>query len=346
MSVQLLTEKLKDLEKRLQSEAEKQAAASQKSAADLKTLSSKITGYGEEQQNANKIISSGGSNPFASRAAWIINDFDSQYDKTSKGHSMWSPEFSLCGISGIKLEFFPKGRETTTMEGFCALFLWCPTGTKIKYQLWVGKHLRAPDEDKYDGRMGHGHSNFCALTPELEPKEGGGHFVKVGVDVLSVETGPTVPEGLKLVPRMPESIVANEAETLRNEKVSRIEWKIPNISAKMKALPKGASMYSKSFTAGLMRSILLEFYPNGSENTTKEGYCALYIRGPEGATMTVTLFVGNFSKGPIKTTFDAGSSGKGLPDFCKLADEIDKQTDSLTLGITVKGDLPTTLHLT
>eukprot|EP00746_Dinoflagellata_sp_MGD_P078835 gnl/MRDRNA2_/MRDRNA2_31498_c0_seq2.p1 gnl/MRDRNA2_/MRDRNA2_31498_c0~~gnl/MRDRNA2_/MRDRNA2_31498_c0_seq2.p1 ORF type:complete len:232 (+),score=49.20 gnl/MRDRNA2_/MRDRNA2_31498_c0_seq2:251-946(+) len=231
------------------------------------------------------------------------------------------------------------------MEGFCALFLWCPPGTKIKYQLWVGKYVRAPDEDQYDGRMGHGHSNFCSLQPELEAKDGGGHIVKVGVDVLSVEQQSSGPEGFKLVPMMPDEIVSKEAETLRNEKVSRIEWKIPNISAKLKTLPKGASMYSQSFTAAGMRGILLEFYPNGSENTTKDGYCALYIRGQEGATMTVTLFVGSFSKGPIKTTFDAGSSGKGLPDFCKLDDEIDKATDSLTLGITVKGEHATTIQV-
>ena len=50
---------------------------------------------------------------------------------------------------------------------------------------------------------------------------------------------------------------------------------------------------------GGVKNVLLEFYPRGSQNTTKDGFCAYYLRGPEKTMVTVTLFVGSFKKGPI-----------------------------------------------
>ena len=79
---------------------------------------------------------------------------------------------------------------------------------------------------------------------------------------------------------------------------------------KLQNLPRGSSIYSPLFSACGVREILLEFYPNGSQNTTKDGFCAFYLRCPEGTSIVVTLFVGNFKKGPIVAHFD-GSAGKG-----------------------------------
>merc|ERR1719197_828929 len=100
-------------------------------------------------------------------------------------------------------------------------------------------------------------------------------------------------------------MIAKEAEVIQNMAVTKVDWKITNIRQKMQDFPRGASMYSRLFSAGGIRDILLEFYPCGSQNTKKEGYCAFYIRCPEGASIIVTLFVGTFRKGPIKTTFDS-----------------------------------------
>merc|ERR1719245_2479853 len=104
---------------------------------------------------------------------------------------------------------------------------------------------------------------------------------------------------------------------------------------KLANLPRGSSMYSQLFSACGIREILLEFYPNGSQNTTKDGFCAFYIRCPEGTSIVVTLFVGNYKKGPIAATFD-GSAGKGLPDFCELEKEIRSQDDSVTVGLHIQ----------
>merc|ERR550514_1402175 len=270
---------------------------------------------------------------FVRRVEWTVDDLKNKLAKHPKGESIWSPEFAAAGIKGMQLEFLPNGRETTHLEGFCSLFLWCPASTKIRYQLWVGNHLRAPDEDEYDGRMGHGHSNFCNLSAEWE---GDCEKVTVGVDILeALSHDENVPKELKLIQTSLSDIVKKEMAVWTNKDMSRAEWRIENISKRMSSCPRGASLYSPLFTIGGVKNVLLEFYPNGSQNTKKDGFCAYYLRGPENTMVTVTLFVGNFKKGPISTTFD-GVTGKGLPEFCEVEKEIDAATDSLLVGIELK----------
>merc|ERR1719316_2550757 len=126
-------------------------------------------------------------------------------------------------------------------------------------------------------------------------------------------------------------MIKKEAEVLQNRNVSKVNWRITKVAERLKHLPRGASMWTRLFTAAGIREMLLEFYPNGSTNTTKDGYCAFYIRCPEGVSVVVTLFVGNVRKGPIKTTFDS-LTGKGLPDFCMLQDQINED-GSVDVGI-------------
>ena len=78
------------------------------------------------------------------------------------------------------------------------------------------------------------------------------------------------------------------------------------------------------FTAAGIREILLEFYPNGTASTQQEGWCAFYVRCPEGVSMTLTLFAGQVRKGPIRTRFD-GMTGKGLSDFCPIREHMKVQ---------------------
>jgi len=268
------------------------------------------------------------------RVEWTIPNIPDKMTKHAKGESIWSTEFGIMGINGIQLEFFPNGRESTTIPGFCSLFLWCPSGTKIKYQLSVGNHLRAPDEDIYDGRMGHGHSNFCMLNAEILDDKS----VTVAVDVLDVQrTHPASDSSngtLKIRTGYAGWLVKKETELRVNLPVERVEWKLINIQKKMEALPRGSSIYSNLFTAAGIREILLEFYPNGSQNTTKDGFCAFYLRCPEGTSVIVTLFVGSFKKGPIQASFD-GSAGKGLPDFCDIHNEI-RADDTITVGLQIQ----------
>ena len=115
--------------------------------------------------------------------------------------------------------------------------------------------------------------------------------------------------------------------------MKKIEWKLTEMEKKFKALPQGASCYSPVFTAAGIEDILIEFYPNGSQNTTKPGFCALYLRCKSGTAIVITLQVGQYKRGPISATFE-GQVGKGLPDFCEVRQQVEAD-DSITITIEI-----------
>mmetsp|Transcript_101996 Transcript_101996/g.263640 ORF Transcript_101996/g.263640 Transcript_101996/m.263640 type:complete len:351 (-) Transcript_101996:145-1197(-) len=339
-----LAHKVAQLEADLARQSSEHAVSVQRFQGELIDLQRLVEELEQQSKSLEVIGRSSSAEHYVRRVEWTISGFAEKRTKLAKGESIWSPKFKAAGMDGMQLEFFPNGRERTTYDGFCSLFLWCPNGTKIKYQLWVGTFLRAPDEDEYTGLIGHGHSNFCPVDPEVDRSA---DSVRVGVDLLEVRRTDDVIEGqgLRLISKSLESMVAREATVVQNKAVNKVCWKIQNISRHLKHYPRGFSMCSQLFTAAGIRDILLDFYPNGSSNTTKDGYCAFYIRCPEGVSMIVTLFVGKVRKGPIKTTFD-NLTGKGLPDFCPLQEEINAEDDSLEVGIELQNNLNRTLTIT
>lgn len=82
----------------------------------------------------------------------------------------------------------------------------------------MGKHIRAPDEDTYDGRMGHGHSNFCMLEAEVDR---GSDSVTVAVDILEVEKVASVQSDLgtlQIFTGAVRSHIEVEAQLLNNSR--------------------------------------------------------------------------------------------------------------------------------
>lgn len=335
-----LTDRVRCLEERLLAQEREHGVELQKLDGELQELRRLVADV--EERSLGGFCPVSGADHFTRKVEWTIPDFASKERELQKGESIWSPKFRAAGMDGIQLEFFPKGREKTTYEGFCSLFLWCPSGARIRYQLKVGDFARSPDEDLYDGRIGHGHSNFCPVAPQVDRA---GDCIRLGVEFLDMaRSSDTAKEGLALISKSLESMVAREAEVIQNRGINRVDWRIRGISDKLRQFPRGASIWSPLFSAGGIREILLEFYPNGSSNTTKDGNCAFYLRCPEGVSMIVTLFVGRVRKGPIKTTFDS-LTGKGLPDFCGVEDEINWDDDSLDVGIEVQSQPSKTLLL-
>jgi hypothetical protein len=286
------------------------------------------------------ITTTGSADPdvFCSRAEWKITNISNRLRECPKGTSLWSPEFTAAGLRGLQLEFFPSGRESATMDGFCSVFFWCPEGTNIKYQLFVGGHCRAPDEDQYEARMGHGHSNFCLLSNEISPDDS----VTIGVEILDVRKEINYGSGLRVVRPPMNKILGKFLSVGENRSINKIDWRITKIGSKIKSLPRGASLYSPVFSAGGVRDMLIEFYPNGNANTQRDGFCSLYLRCPEGTQIVVTLTVGEVKKGPITARFD-GPAGKGLPEFCELRPQINQADDSLTISIEIKNPNPSNI---
>jgi len=275
------------------------------------------------QSNENKLggpaAAQKSSDVYARSVEWTIEEFvKSGKAATPKGESLWSPEFSIMGVPSMQIEFFPSGRDSTWQEGFCSLFLWCPAGIKIKYQLTVGKHWSAPDEDVCEARVGHGHSNLCALQPEINTDN---DSVTIGVCILDLRKAETLNDCLKLITLTPESFIMKEADILHNRDITSVEWRIKDISRRATDLPTGASLCSPIFSIAGVRGMFLEFYPNGVLGASSPGHCGYYVRCPAGTSLIMTLTIGTVVKGPIQTQFD-NSTGKGLPDFCVLAEQM------------------------
>lgn len=339
-----LQRKVSELEVQLATQANQHSLELQNLQTELDQLHRLVREF-EQQSLKTETIDGTPADVFTRRAEWTIDNFSEKEQATAKGGSLWSPKFRAAGLDGLQLEFFPKGREKTTFPGFCSLFLWCPARTKVKYQLWVGSFQRAPEEDSYSDHIGHGHSDFCPLKPEIDVEN---DSLTVGVTFYEVSqirrTPDTGREALRLYSTPLHAMVVREAEVVENRNVNKVIWNIENISERVKEFPRGASIWSKVFTACGIREILLEFYPNGSSNTTKDGFCAFYMRCPQGVQLMVTLHVGKVKKGPIKTKFE-GCAGKGLPDFCLLQDQINQEQDTLEVGIVLQNEPSTTLIL-
>lgn len=334
MDAVALETKIEALERELVAQADKHNQEMQELQGELQELTKFSKKIEEDILGDQLSVISGPPNNdvFTRRIEWTIDNFADKDQKTAKWTSIWSPKFNAAGMESLQFEFFPKGREKTSYPGFCSLFLWCPSGTKIRYQLWVGSFLRAPDEDEYTGRIGHGHSNFCPLEPEVNRDA---DTLTVGVNFLEIMHTQTLAGGCMQLTSVPiERMISNQADVWQNRSVDRVVWKITNVMGKRtQELPKGQSLWSRLFTAAGIPDMLLEFYPNGTEQTQREGFCGFYIRCPRGVTIVVKLFVGKVEKGPIKTTFD-NLTGKGLPDFCLLRDEV-AEDDSVEVGIQI-----------
>lgn len=266
---------------------------------------------------------------------WEIDRCSERFRTMGKNESLYSPEFTVLGFQGVKLEFFPSGRDSTNIEGFCSLFLWCPPGVRVKYQLRVGEYTGPPDEDDYTSRMGHGHSNFCLLAAQINEKT---DTLTVGIDILSIAgtqevTG--VRECIKLYKSSPEKLLDVEAKILRNRDVDSVEWTIKNIRKRIREVPRGLALCSPLFSAAGVPEMLMEFYPNGIKGSTKEGFCGFYLRCPSGTSLIITLYVASSHKGPIKTDFD-GHSAKGLPEFCLLKEQLADDQEDLVVGIKLR----------
>mmetsp|Transcript_63618 Transcript_63618/g.179033 ORF Transcript_63618/g.179033 Transcript_63618/m.179033 type:complete len:355 (-) Transcript_63618:51-1115(-) len=301
-----------------------------------KRLQAALSDKGKEKREQKKCAVA--NDTFIRRLEWRIDGFSERFKAAPKNTAIWSDEFSVLGVSPMQFEFFPQGRETTAIDGFCALFLWCRAGVKLKYQLRVGSHWGAPDEDEYKSKMGHGHSTFCYLDAQRDVLN---DTLIIGIDILNISAVADPVLGLQLQNRGPEAMAIQQVALLQNVHIQQVEWKIKNILQRAKDVPRGSAICSPIFSVAGVPDLLLEFYPNGihmpADKTPRDGFCGFYVRAPSGSSIVVTLVVGKTTKGPIRADFD-GNASKGLPEFCKLADQLppDEEAPDLTIGVAVQ----------
>ena len=179
----------------------------------------------------------------AHRVEFKVPKIRQKMGSMSVGHSFFSPRFSAAGINEMQLEFFPLGRKPdtdSTESSTCSLFLWCPIGVKIKYQLFVGNTIRQPEVDEFTSSMGHGHSNFCKLGPEIMD-DCDGDYVTIGLQVVEAQftttrkceetdNGGQAEGELKLITKSIQQMCREESAFHRNQFVKDIVWEVTDIS--------------------------------------------------------------------------------------------------------------------
>ncbi|CAK0815449.1 unnamed protein product [Prorocentrum cordatum] len=318
---------LGELERRLEENDQRHREAVVRLRAEASALRARLTSLAAGAKDST----------FVRAFEWRIDDLAARCGGMSKDDSLWSEEFAIMGVPGLQLEFFPRGRASTRTEGFCALFLWCRAGVRVKYQLRVGGHQLAPEEDEYPTRMGKGQSNFCCLEAQRDALT---DSVVVGVDVLELTTFREPSPGLRLVNRGPERLVARGALELHSWHLDTVEWRIRGLLQRRASLPAGVALCSPLFSLAGVPDMLLELYPSGVGGegaVAADGgaSCGFYVRCPAGTALMLTLFVGKATLGPLKTEFKQGEA-QGRPAFCKLEEQLEPGADDLVVGVTVK----------
>lgn len=118
--------------------------------------------------------------------------------------------------------------------------------------------------------------------------------------------------------------------------LSKVEWRILGIAAKMKACPKGSRIFSPEFEVRGVSGLGLVFYPNGNSNA-KLGFCSLGLKAPHGAHLRYKLYIGNTER--FTDLRHNVTESWGFVDMCKVEEELQQGEDMLKLGAEVIDDI-------
>lgn len=118
-------------------------------------------------------------------------------------------------------------------------------------------------------------------------------------------------------------------QVIENKEVGTIQWRIDKIEDVRSKYSKGDYFASPEFSACGLAGFCFHFYPRG-DDFAEEGYCSLYFHVPADTRVERTLFLGKARHGPA----DADSlKNCGVSEMCVLSNQIDKETDSIVLGV-------------
>lgn len=117
---------------------------------------------------------------------------------------------------------------------------------------------------------------------------------------------------------------------------SKVEWRIPGITAKMKNHSKGSRIFSPEFDAFGISNLGLVFYPNGNSNA-KQGFCSLGLKAPHGSHLRYKLYIGGTER--FTDLRHNVTESWGFVDMCKVEDELEQEEDVLRLGVEIVDDI-------
>jgi len=93
------------------------------------------------------------------RIEWLLEQASALPQYFPNRQHICSPVFSAAGIDGMQLMLYPSGYLGTS-DGYCALYLFCPSGVTLRGHLSVGKQKREANYT-FNEAGAFGRSNFC-----------------------------------------------------------------------------------------------------------------------------------------------------------------------------------------
>eukprot|EP00929_Paragymnodinium_shiwhaense_P084632 TRINITY_DN45268_c0_g1_i2.p1 TRINITY_DN45268_c0_g1~~TRINITY_DN45268_c0_g1_i2.p1 ORF type:complete len:362 (+),score=65.81 TRINITY_DN45268_c0_g1_i2:114-1199(+) len=337
-----LPDKITSLELKGNQLVSSQNAALGRVQADIEALRLRLQAAMEMREEKRKMPIIPVDNALVTRVEWTVDNARTLCGPSGKkqGDSIVSPFFKVMGVDVLQFEFFPTGRQNN-MEGFCALFLWCSAGTRIKYQLQIGPHRTEVDRDDYPTWCGRGHSNFCYVGERSDVFNPDGS-VQIAVEIFEFQriveqSREREQDDLAVITTSPAAVVREESGLLYDRDVKTVEWTIKDIRKRLQLYPRGQCLCSPVFCIAGLRCHLL-FYPNGDllgeGQAARAGYCGYYFYSQQAGTVTLTMAVGAVRKPPAKAILTRGG-GKGHPEFCKLDDALEVGDVDLKLSVSV-----------
>eukprot|EP00929_Paragymnodinium_shiwhaense_P084631 TRINITY_DN45268_c0_g1_i1.p1 TRINITY_DN45268_c0_g1~~TRINITY_DN45268_c0_g1_i1.p1 ORF type:complete len:319 (+),score=62.63 TRINITY_DN45268_c0_g1_i1:114-1070(+) len=294
-----LPDKITSLELKGNQLVSSQNAALGRVQADIEALRLRLQAAMEMREEKRKMPIIPVDNALVTRVEWTVDNARTLCGPSGKkqGDSIVSPFFKVMGVDVLQFEFFPTGRQNN-MEGFCALFLWCSAGTRIKYQLQIGPHRTEVDRDDYPTWCGRGHSNFCYVGERSDVFNPDGS-VQIAVEIFEFQriveqSREREQDDLAVITTSPAAVVREESGLLYDRDVKTVEWTIKDIRKRLQ----------------------------------------LYFYSQQAGTVTLTMAVGAVRKPPAKAILTRGG-GKGHPEFCKLDDALEVGDVDLKLSVSV-----------
>lgn len=163
---------------------------------------------------------------------WKVTHFADKVSEYAKDRAVTSPEFSLWGMKGLQVEWYPNGLEGGSFPGWSAVKLRLPTlqakcKVSVKWRIVLGKNLWVgPRTDEFSDSFWWckkgtiNWPNFVKtelLKQQVDPESGAVHFT---IDIIKATITPVDERGVSLglggPKRMPQVLSTQATSTLHS----------------------------------------------------------------------------------------------------------------------------------
>jgi hypothetical protein len=117
------------------------------------------------------------------RVEWRLQNMRSKLEHCPHDVALYSEEFSVAGLDGLRLKFYPLGKEGADPE-YCSLYIEAPDGTEMRARLSVGQ--KSMSFDRIEQFCADSIWGFLAVCKAVDEITENGELV-IAVDVMETK---------------------------------------------------------------------------------------------------------------------------------------------------------------